>query len=127
MATKKATVKTDKKEIKLSAKAKAAVKKLTDEDGENEEDEEGGGKIAAIMALYVAGVPRRYIISVLGFNKTTVYRQTGEFEKLKKAPALKFHGYELYEARILRLMASKKLSRDKAIARIEELDNAGAE
>lgn len=89
---------------------------------EGTEDSEGPGKIVMILRLFTQGYSRKEIISV-GYNKSTVYRQTGEFMKLKKAPALKMHGFELYEARVQRLMARKNLSRNEAVEIIAEKDN----
>ena len=86
------------------------------------EDSEGPGKIVMILRLFTQGYSRKEIISA-GYNKSTVYRQTGEFMKLKKAPALKMHGFELYEARVQRLMARKNLSRNEAVEIIAEKDN----
>lgn len=76
--------------------------------------EETGGKIKMIMRLFVAGYTRKEIIEA-GFNRTTVYRQTGEYLKLKKAPALQFHGYALYEARVQKLCEAKGLNREEAV------------
>lgn len=118
---KKVTVKTTEKtltpaEQKRQAKIQAilnAGQDNEDEDGEMGE-EEGEGKIKSILKLYTKGFTRKEIIQA-GFNKTTVYRQTGEFNKLKKAPVMDFFGYEMFERRVLRIMASKKISRDKAV------------
>lgn len=106
-----------KKEIKLSAKAKRAIADF--------QEEEEGGKIENILALYVAGVPPLKIIE-LGFNKTTVYRQTGELKKLQKGPAVQYYGFELYEARIQRIMSAKKVTREAAVNLIAGLDISDA-
>jgi hypothetical protein len=87
-----------------------------EEEGELEE-----GKIVIILKLWIKGYSRKDIISV-GYNKVTVYRQVGEYEKLKKAPALNYMGYELYEARIQRLMAKKKISREDAVEVLAQVD-----
>lgn len=94
--------------VKLSKKALAAIEAV--ENGELDEE----GKIASILYLWVAGVPRKEIIA-MGFNKTTVYRQVGEFEKLKKAPALEYYGYELFESRVQKVIKAKKLDRKAAV------------
>jgi hypothetical protein len=95
-----------------------------DEEGEGEsENEDGGeGKIKRILRLYIAGYSRSEIVKEAGFNPSTVYRQTAEYNKLKKAPALKMQGFDLYEARILRMMSNKKVTREKAIEIIAEKD-----
>jgi hypothetical protein len=98
--------------------------KQADAEGEDLGTEEmEGGKIYNILRAWRAGYSRKDIIA-FGFNKTTVYRQVGEFEKLRKAPAMSMFGFELYEARILRLMNRKKnpLTRDEAITKIAEMD-----
>ena len=110
---------------KLSAKAKKAIKEFREAMEESGEME--GGKIENILSLYLAGVPPKEIIN-LGFNKTTVYRQTGEVKKMRKAPVLKYYGFEMYEARIQRLMSTRKVSRDKAVDMITASDlKAGEE
>lgn len=86
--------------------------------------EEGGeamGKIDTILALFHAGYTRKEIVDA-GFNRTTVYRQVGEYLKLKKAPALDFRGYSLYEARVRRLSEAKNITRDEAEMIIMEKD-----
>lgn len=125
MATTKKSAKkaiAKKPEYKLDAKTRKRIENilgLDDEDSEGEGDE--GGKIANILRLYTKGIKKRDIVAY-GFNKSTVYRQTGELDKYKKAPALKYFGHDLYEARILRLMQAKKLTRDKAVAQIASMD-----
>lgn len=94
-----------------------------DEDGESEKEEgESEGKIKRILRLYIAGYSRKEIVKEAGFNPSTVYRQTAEYNKLKKAPALKMQGFDLYEARILRMMGTKKVSRAEAIEIIAAKD-----
>jgi hypothetical protein len=86
-----------------------------------EGEEEQGGKIAMIMHLFGKGYTRKEIIAA-GFNQSTVYRQTCEYMKMKKEPALRFHGLELYEARIQRMMRIRSLNREQAINVIAEKD-----
>lgn len=100
------------KEIKSLPKRAQNEIKGKDIDSEDE-DEEPGGKIDDILRLYTAGVPRSYIVR-LGYNKSTVYRQTRELDKFKKAPALEYYGHDLYEARLQRVMKSKSVTRDEA-------------
>lgn len=95
-----------------------------EEMAEGEGEGEGPGKIVQILRLYTAGYSPKEIIKA-GFNKSTVYRQTGELKKLKAAPALKMHGFELYEARVQRLMSRKNLSRDQAVEEIALKDLEG--
>lgn len=94
--------------------------RLADKQEEDGEDE-GGGKIVTILRLWRAGYLRKEIVAA-GFNRTTVYRQVGEYEKLRKAPAKSYYGFELYEARVQRLMSRKNLSREQAIEKIAEID-----
>lgn len=97
-----------------------------DEVEEEEEEEEGGGKIRNILKLFMKGFTAKEIVAA-GYNKSTVYRQTGELKKLQKGPALEYYGFDLYEARIQRVMAAKKLSRAKAIEYITKADIGSAE
>jgi hypothetical protein len=88
---------------------------------EESEGEEGGGKIVTILRLHRAGYSRAEIVKA-GFNRSTVYRQVGDYEKLRKNPATSYMGFELYEGRVQRVMARKKLTREKAIQYIAEQD-----
>lgn len=97
---------------------------LTTGDEEIDDGIEAGGKIKMIIKLFARGYTRKEIISV-GFNKSTVYRQTKEFMKLKTAPVVKFYGYEMYEARIQRLVSSKNITREEAAEIIAEKDLEG--
>lgn len=90
-------------------------------DGDSEDGEEGGGKIVTILRLHRAGYSRVEIVAA-GFNRSTVYRQVGELEKLRKAPATSYYGFELYEARVQRVMHRKGLTRDQAINYITDQD-----
>jgi hypothetical protein len=106
----------------------ASNKKITCEeylarlaDRAEEGEEEGSGKIVTILRLYRAGYTRSEIVKA-GFNRSTVYRQCGEYEKLRRAPATSYYGFELYEARVQRVMKKKGLTRDKAIEFITEQD-----
>lgn len=119
--TKKVVAK--KAEYKLDAKTIARIENIlgvNDEDGEAEEGE-GEGKIAQILRLYVKGISRKDIVA-FGFNKSTVYRQSKELDRYKKAPAMQYFGHDLYEARIQRLMKAKGISRDKAVTTIASKD-----
>jgi hypothetical protein len=86
-----------------------------------EEGEEEGGKIKMILTLYIKGYSRKDIIAV-GYNKTTVYRQTGELEKLRKAPAIQYYGFELFEARLQRVMKAKGMTREEAFDLVSSQD-----
>jgi hypothetical protein len=88
---------------------------------EEEGEEEGSGKIVTILRLHRAGYSRAEIVAA-GFNRSTVYRQVGDYEKLRKAPATSYMGFELYEARVQRVMKKKNISREKAIEFITEQD-----
>jgi hypothetical protein len=90
-------------------------------DKAEEDGDEDGGKIVTILRLWRAGYLRSEIVAA-GFNRSTVYRQVGDYEKLRKAPATSYYGFELYEARVQRVMARKKISRDKAIQFIADQD-----
>lgn len=99
-----------------------------DSEGETEEGD-GEGKVKRIIRLYNAGYTKSEICTPIekggaGFNRSTTYRQCAEFDKLRKAPALTFGttGFQLYEARLLRMMSSKKISREEAAAIIAEKD-----
>lgn len=88
------------------------------EEGEVEEE---GGVIAQILALYIKGYSRKDIVKA-GYNKSTVYRQTGEFNKMKKGPVMSYFGHDMYEARVQRLMKAKGYNRAKAIEVISTKD-----
>lgn len=105
-ATKKAANNKFKLDPKREAKMDAAM--------ENFEEEEEGGKVKQILFLYVKGFTPQEIIAY-GYNRTTVYRQTNDYKKLRKAPALEYMGYELFESRVRRYMQAKKVTRDKAV------------
>lgn len=91
------------------------------EDGEEEPAELG--KIAQILKCYAKGYKKSEIVKA-GFNKSTVYRQCGEFDKMKKGPIKTFHGFEMYEARINRVMRTKDMTREKAAEWIAAKDEA---
>jgi hypothetical protein len=102
-----------------------------DTDGEENEGEEGEGegKVKRIVRLYIAGYSAKEICGKAekggaGFNKSTTYRQIGEYKKLLVAPALTFGttGFQLYEARIQRMMQAKKVTREKAVEIITQKD-----
>ncbi len=90
-------------------------------DESHETEGQSLGKIDTILKLFNQGYSRVEIVAA-GFNRTTVYRQVGEYLKLLKAPALEFRGYSLYEARVQRFMKAKGLDREAAETRIMELD-----
>lgn len=95
-----------------------------DDDSEGDDVDaidEGHGKIWHILKAYVAGYERKDIIAH-GYNPSTVYRQTGEYDKLRKAPATHYQGFEVFESRVKRIMGSKKLSREKAVEYIYAKD-----
>lgn len=81
---------------------------------EGDEDGEGHGKIWHILKCYTRGYSRVDIVKA-GFNRSTVYRQVGEYDKLRKAPATHYQGFEVFEMRVKRLMGTKKITREKAV------------
>lgn len=91
-------------------------------DEQAEEGEEGGGgKIETILMLYVKGYAPKDIIKA-GFNKSTVYRQTRQYDQLRKGPITEYYGQIGYEARILRVMKNKKMTREEAVEYITGKD-----
>lgn len=114
----KAPAKVTVRESKVDPKRLAAIERIL----ENlmEEGEEGG-KIHCILTLHIKGFSNMEIVEA-GFNKSTVYRQVGEYKKLKKAPAVEYQGFPIYEARVRRVMQSKGLTREKAISYIDKMD-----
>lgn len=115
--------------VAKTAPAKAAPKKKAKKlmDIQDFMDEEGldpaTEKIAGILTLFVAGYKQKEIVEA-GYNKSTVYRQTGEYNKLKKGPITTYFGFECFEARIAKLMKNKKLTREQALEKITEMDMA---
>jgi len=91
------------------------------EAGEAEEGDEKG-KIWHILHLHIKGYSNGEIINLAGFNRNTVYRQVGEYDKLRTAPAKSYQGFEIYVARLQRIMSRKKMSREKAMAYLAEKD-----
>ena len=90
------------------------IAQVTGEDeGEELEEGEGLGKIAMILKCYVQGYTKKEIVKA-GYNKSTVYRQCKEYDNLHKAPITKFHGYDVYEGRIQRIMKNKNMTREQA-------------
>jgi hypothetical protein len=85
------------------------------------EDGEGLGKIFQILKCYVKGYWKTEIVAA-GFNRSTVYRQCGEYDKLRKGELRSYQGFEVYEGRLQRIMKRKSLSRDEAAAWIAEQD-----
>lgn len=86
-----------------------------------DEDGEGGGKIYQILKLHIAGYERKDIIAA-GYNRTTVYRQIGEYEKLRKAPATHYQGFAVFETRVQRVMQRKGITREQAVEFIMQKD-----
>lgn len=140
MSKKATTPKAAKPAKKENTKAEAAAaKKHADrmakidellngkDDGESESEGMEGGKIDSILMLHAKGFTNSEIIEA-GFNKSTVYRQVGELKKLQKAPALKYYGHELFEAKVQRIMKAKKLTHQKAtefiLGKVSEQDEA---
>lgn len=121
------------KAAKLAAKPKGPKMPIEDYiaqlDGENEGDgdsegdtgEAGKGKIWHILKLYIRGYLRVDIVAA-GYNRSTVYRQCGEYDKLRKAPATHYQGFEVFEMRVKRLMSAKKISREDAVKLIYAKD-----
>ena len=91
------------------------IAQLAEKAEENDELEEGEGmgKIAMILKLHKKGYSNKEIIEA-GYNKSTVYRQVGEYKKLFQAPVKSYMGYEAYEGRIQRIMKSKSMTREEA-------------
>jgi hypothetical protein len=95
--------------------------KLEEQVEEGGEDGEGAGKIFKILKLYIAGYERTEIVKA-GFNRTTVYRQVGEYEKLKSAPATHYQGFPVFETRVQRVMQRKNMTREEAVEFIMQKD-----
>lgn len=99
-----------------------------DEDGEEIEtgEEEGQGKIWHILKCYVRGYDKKTIAAYGRDNNAwataTVYRQCGEYDKLRKAPATHYQGFEVFESRVRRIMSAKKLNREQAVEYIYSKD-----
>ncbi len=92
------------------------IARINDRNAEEDNDGEGVeelGKIAQILKCYAKGYSKKEIVKA-GFNRSTVYRQCKEFDILKKGPVKNFHGFEMYEARILRVMRTKDMNREEA-------------
>lgn len=123
MATKKPKIETGKQLTPDEKKRKAKMSAILNAGNDDEDDEEeGGGKIESILKLYSKGFTRGEIIHLGGFNKTTVYRQTGEFNKMKKGPIREYYGFEMFESRVERIMKAKKVTREKAVEMIMSAD-----
>lgn len=118
VAAKTAKTKKAKPSFKLDAKRSAKMDELLENaDGE----EESTGLIAQILMLFTKGFAKKEIVAY-GYNKSTVYRQCRELEKLKKAPALEYFGHDLFERRVQKYMKSKGVARDKAVEALIEKD-----
>lgn len=116
-----------------TTKAKTGPKQPIDEffvslkgeefDGEegNQEEGEGHGKIWHILKAYVRGYSKSDIVKA-GYNRSTVYRQCGEYDKLRNAPATHYQGFEVFEMRVKRLMSAKKCTREQAVELIYAKD-----
>jgi hypothetical protein len=94
------------------------------EDDNSEDGEQEKGKIWWILHLYNTGYERKDIVKA-GFNRSTVYRQCGEFDKLRKGHVREMYGLKLYEARIEMVMSRKKVGREEAIQIIAAKDLEG--
>lgn len=81
-----------------------------------EESDEEPGLIAQILALYAKGFEPREIVA-MGYNRTTVYRQTGDLKRWQKMPSLEYYGHDLFELKVRRLIA-KGMSREKAVKQL---------
>lgn len=112
MATKKATKKAAPKKATKPAALPAKLQKVLDSMEEGEEEVEGG-KIANILFLFTKGFTKKQIVDQ-GFNRSTVYRQVKELEKLQKAPVMEYYGYEVFEAKVQRMAKAKGITRDAA-------------
>lgn len=106
---------------KKPAKKLKPIEDLMEQLEEDGEEIGEGGKIRAILMLWIKGYSRKDIIAA-GYNKSTVYRQVGEYEKLKKAPAISYQGYQIFEGRVQAIMSAKKCSREKALQIIQGKD-----
>jgi len=112
---------------KFASKKRISIEEFlarqADRDAENVDDEdgEGSGKIVTILRLWREGYTRSEIVKA-GFNRSTVYRQVGDFERWRTAPQTHYMGFELYEARILRVMKKKGMTRDEAAQYIADQD-----
>jgi len=87
-----------------------------------EDDEAGKGKIWFILKCYIRGYSRSTIVNEAGFNRSTVYRQCGEYDKLRRAPATHYQGFEVFESRVRRIMSAKGLNREEAVKVIYQKD-----
>lgn len=107
--------------FKLDPKRAQKMEDILEAFWEDSEDE--AGKVKEILLLYTKGFEPKEIVAY-GYNRTTVYRQTGDYKKLRKAPALQYMGFELFETRVRKYMAAKKVTRDKAVDALMEKDLA---
>lgn len=120
MAVKKpAKKKATKPAFKLDPKRKAKMQQVLEE--LSEEGEADGSIIREILALYVKGYQPKEIVA-MGYNRSTVYRQTNDFKKLQKAPALEYYGYALFETRVRNYMKAKGCGRDVAVKALTAKD-----
>ncbi len=97
------------------------IAQLTGADAEDEGEGEQPGKIWMILKLFTKGYWRTEIVAA-GFNRSTVYRQTGEYTKLLKGECKTYQGFEVYEGRVQRTMKRKKMTREEAVAWIAAKD-----
>lgn len=145
MATKKTTTKTAASKTKKAASKKPAAKKAASKkatpapeekkrkgrkvievnpervekavnllEEEGLEPGEGGGKIEAILLLHSKGFSKKEIVEA-GFNKSTVYRQVNELEKLQQKPVLEYFGHTAYAGKIARQVKGHKVSVKEAV------------
>lgn len=137
MATKKATTKKAVKANKVNNSKKQAtstpevlpakLQEVLEEIEEVNEGGEEGGKIQNILYLFNQGFTKKQIVDA-GYNRSTVYRQVRELEKLQKAPALEYYGYPLFEAKVQQLAKRKGITRDAAYKQLmRKLDESSTD
>lgn len=117
-ASKTTASKVDPKRLK---QMNAILDRINGGDDEESDEEGSAGKIQCILTLHIKGFSNSEIVAA-GFNKSTVYRQVGEYKKLKKAPATHYQGFPIYEARVQQVMKKKACSRAEAIKWIDQQD-----
>lgn len=100
--------------------------KLEEAAEESGDEDQGKGKIWHILKLFTMGYEKkdiaRYGKETNSWSPVTVYRQAGEYEKLRKAPATHFQSFEIFEMRVKRIMAAKKFNREAAVEYIYSKD-----
>ena len=109
--------------VKAPAKKKKNLPEIVDYMEAEGLDTEAS-KIETILALHVKGYTNKEIIEA-GFNKSTVYRQVGEYKKLKRGPIKTYMGFPVFEARVERVMKARKMTREEAVEHIMAKDLEG--